>query len=231
MATYNGEQFLDEQILSILKQLSPDDELIISDDGSTDKTIGIIEKFSDPRIKLFKANFHSPILNFQNALKHSNNEIIFLADQDDIWLDNKVVKFLPLFEEYDLIVSDCSLIDENGKIISDSFFALNNSGPGLIKNIYRNGFLGCCMAFNRNILNHALPFPRDIAMHDIWIGLIAETYGKTHFLPEKLLLYRRHGFNASQAGEKSMFSLSTKILIRLRFIKNLLRRHFIERQK
>jgi glycosyltransferase involved in cell wall biosynthesis len=231
MATYNGERFLDEQINSILNQLSKGDELIISDDGSTDKTIEIIENFSDPRIKLLKADFHSPILNFQNALQHAENDLIFLSDQDDVWLDDKVEKMVQSLEEHDLVVSDCFLVDEEGKIIADSFFDRNHSGPGLIKNIYKNGYLGCCMAFNRKILDHALPFPGDIAMHDIWIGLIGETFGKTLFLPDKLIRYRRHGSNASQAGEQSMFSLSKKILIRLRFIKNLLKRRFIERQK
>lgn len=231
MATYNGEQFLQEQISSILDQLSENDELIISDDGSTDRTLEIIEQFSDQRIKLYRANFHSPVLNFQNALKHANNELIFLSDQDDIWLDNKVKKFLFHLKQYDLVVSDCTLIDEKGKNISNSFFTLNNSGPGLVKNVYKNGFLGCCMAFNKRILTHALPFPNDIAMHDIWIGLIAETYGETYFLPDRLLLYRRHGSNASQAGEKSLFSLYTKLLIRLILIKNLLKRRFIEREK
>ena len=231
MATYNGERFIKEQLSSILNQLSKGDELIISDDGSRDKTLEIIEQFSDPRIKLYKANFHSPILNFQNALKHASNEFIFLSDQDDIWLDTKVETFLPYLKDYDLVVSDCTLIDENKKIIANSFFSLNNSGSGLTKNIYKNGFLGCCMAFNNKTLNHALPFPSDIAMHDIWIGLIAETYGKTYFLPDKLLQYRRHGSNASHAGEESTFSLYKKLLIRWIFIKNLLKRKFIESQK
>ncbi len=129
------------------------------------------------------------------------------------------------------MVSDCSVIDKRGKVISNSFFTLNSSGSGLLKNIYKNGFLGCCMAFNRKVLNHALPFPHDIAMHDIWIGLIAEAYGKTYFLPDKLLLYRRHDTNASQAGENSSFALLKKTLIRLSFIKNLIKRRFLKRDK
>lgn len=231
MATYNGEQYLHEQINSILNQLSKGDELIISDDGSTDKTIEIIENFSDPRIKLLKADFHSPILNFQNALQHAENDLIFLSDQDDVWMDDKVEKMMQSLKEYDLVVSDCFIVDEEGKIIAGSFFDRNNSGPGLIKNIYKNGYLGCCMAFNREILNHALPFPEDIAMHDIWIGLIGETFGKTLFMPDKLICYRRHSSNASQAGEQSPFTLFTKVMIRMRFVKNLIKRRFFERIK
>ena len=91
MATYNGENFIKEQIDSILPQLSDDDEIVISDDGSTDKTVDIIENYGDSRIKLLKYNsFRSTIYNLENALKDSKGDVIFLCDQDDKWNEDKV---------------------------------------------------------------------------------------------------------------------------------------------
>ena len=88
MATYNGEKYIAAQIISILAQIGPDDELIISDDGSTDKTVEIIKTFRDPRIKLYQDHvFRDPIKNFQHALTKSSGRYIFLADQDDVWME------------------------------------------------------------------------------------------------------------------------------------------------
>ena len=91
IATYNGEKYIREQLDSILPQLGLDDEVIISDDSSTDNTLKIIEEYNDCRIKIFSNNkFYSPILNFENALKKAQGDFIFLSDQDDIWKSNKV---------------------------------------------------------------------------------------------------------------------------------------------
>ncbi|MDE5758415.1 MAG: glycosyltransferase, partial [Allobaculum sp.] len=87
IATYNGERYIETQIRSILDQLNEDDEIIISDDSSTDRTLDIIRSLNDSRIKLFAGNkFHSRTFNFENALKQATGDFIFLSDQDDIWL-------------------------------------------------------------------------------------------------------------------------------------------------
>jgi len=113
MATYNGAKYIKEQIDSILPQLKENDELIISDDGSIDETIEIIKGFKDSRIKLFHNNkcktkkSHIAVAkNFENALMKVSEDIIFLSDQDDIWMPNKISKTLSYFEKYDLIVTD-----------------------------------------------------------------------------------------------------------------------------
>jgi glycosyltransferase involved in cell wall biosynthesis len=91
MATHNGARFIRRQLETILTQLAPGDEVVISDDSSTDGTLEIIDSFDDPRIRLFTGNtFFGPIFNFENALRKAMGEIIVLADQDDIWLDGKV---------------------------------------------------------------------------------------------------------------------------------------------
>ena len=84
IATYNGEHYINQQLKSILSQLSYNDEIIISDDSSNDKTINIIESFNDKRIKLLKyQKYFNPIYNFENTLKNVSGDYIFLSDQDD----------------------------------------------------------------------------------------------------------------------------------------------------
>jgi glycosyltransferase involved in cell wall biosynthesis len=223
MATYNGERYIKDQLLSILSQLGKDDEIIISDDLSTDSTIKIIKGLKDNRIILLRnRKFRSPIFNFENSLRHSKGDIIFLSDQDDLWRKNKVKLVMKYMNKYDLILTDADIINNDGVIIGQSFFKKNRSKVGLVKNIIKNSYLGCSMAFNRNILDIALPFPKDIPMHDWWIGLIGELYGNTYHIEKKLISYRRHNKNASSAYEKSNYSLTRKLIFRILIIKNLL---------
>ncbi len=217
--TYNGEKYIKEQLASILVQLSELDEIIISDDSSTDTTLEIIKSLQDPRIKLIENNtFKSPIFNLENALKHASGDVIFLADQDDIWELEKVNTTLEKLKYSDLVVSDCSLIDASENLVNTSFYALNKTKSGYVNNLIKNGFLGCCMAFNTKIKKSVLPFPKNIAMHDIWIGLTASLVGKVDFIEDKLIRYRRHEDNFSYTSTKSKFSLSYKLIYRIYFL-------------
>lgn len=225
IATYNGEKYIAKQLHSILSQIKPDDEIIISDDSSSDRTMEIVANIKDPRIIVLKNNtFFTPVFNFENALNHASGDFIFLADQDDIWMNNKVEIILAYLQNADLVISDCTIVNENETLIYPSFFELTGSKHGFIHNMIKNSYIGCCMAFNRKILLQALPFPSDTPMHDWWIGLISEIYGTTKFCNEKLIAYRRHESNFSLTGEKSPYSLRKKILFRVILLKNLLRR-------
>lgn len=225
MATYNGSAYLKSQLLSIVSQLTDDDELIISDDSSTDNTLSIISDINFKNIIVLADNaFRSPVRNFENALQHVTGDIVFLSDQDDIWKENKVSIMIQCLERCDLVVSDAEIIDGDGRVIAPSFYEIRGSGPGLIKNIYKNSYLGCCMAFNRKILEKALPFPENIPMHDIWIGVIAELYGVTCFSKEKLISYRRHASNASTTGSKSSSNIITLINYRTNLVFSLIKR-------
>ena len=214
MATYNGASFIKDQLDSILPQLGPQDELIISDDNSADKTLNIIKNFNDPRIKLFRNNFRSPIFNFEFALGMCEGDLIFLSDQDDLWEPDKVIKVSELLKKYDLVVTDCCVIDYQGAVTHDSFYDLRGSGEGLLKNFFKNSYLGCCMAMKRQIIEKSLPFPKRIPMHDIWIGMIGELFGSTYFCSQKLVKYRRHGGNKTFTAEISPYSLYRKGLWR-----------------
>lgn len=230
MATYNGADYLKPQLDSILSQLSENDELIISDDSSTDETIEIIQQNNDKRIRLFEGNkFGSPIFNFEHALKQVSGKLIFLTDQDDLWLPDKVRIMIDVLADCDLAVSDCSVIDDAGEVIQPSFYKMRHSGPGLFKNIYKNSYLGCCMAFRVRVLDWALPFPKNIPMHDMWLGLTAEMFGKTTFCSQTLSHYRRHGQNVSPEINQSHFSLFQKIRFRFILIHRLFQRYLRQR--
>ena len=204
MATYNGALFIEEQISSILEQLGSEDELIISDDGSTDLTLSLIASFQDARVRLVPSQrFGSAILNFENALRYAEGAYIFLSDQDDIWYPGKVQAMLTDLVNYDLILTDCQIVDDKGHIMHESFFNLRGSRAGFWRNLWKNSYMGCCMAFKREVLTYALPFPSHIHMHDWWIGLLTELRGRPYFRAQPLIQYRRHSANVSPTGEGS----------------------------
>jgi glycosyltransferase involved in cell wall biosynthesis len=230
MPTYNGEKHIYQQLNSILGQLTDLDEIIISDDNSTDNTIDIIESFCDPRIIILK-NYRqkSPIYNLENALEKARGDYIFLSDQDDVWFVEKINTTIQLLKKYDCVISNAVVVDNEMNIICNSFFDLNHTKKGFFHNFLKNGYLGCCMAFNRRILDLALPFPLDLPMHDIWIGLVSELCGKTTFYKMPLIYYRRHQDNVSMTGGKSKYNLKTKINFRLVLMKNLINRIWTRR--
>jgi glycosyltransferase involved in cell wall biosynthesis len=223
MATYNGERFLKEQLDSILRQLCDDDELVISDDHSTDGMQSILESYKDSRMKVLPSRYsRGPTGNFEYALTHCRNELIFLADQDDVWHPGKILAMRTALLDSDLAVCDCRLTDPELRTIIPSFFSANRSRPGLIKNLFKSSYMGCCMAFRREVLTKALPFPDSIPLHDQWIGLVAERYFRIRFVPQILVDHRRHRHNYSSTGGKSRNSLQKKLRMRLQLVRKLL---------
>ena len=220
IATYNGEKYIEQQIKSNLLQLSIDDEIIISDDNSKDNTIGIVSCIGDTRIKVIQNRKSIGLIkNFQVGLKLVEGDYVFLSDQDDIWQENKVKIFLEYLKDYDVVQSDATIVDSNLQVLYPSLYALKGSRRGLIRNLWKNNYVGCNMAFKRKVLDVALPFPRHIPMHDIWIGFVTELFFSSFFIPEKLLLYRRHFDNFTQTGSKSPFSLMQKFKFRLNTVR------------
>lgn len=197
MATYNGERYIQEQVTSILHQLGPDDELIVSDDGSEDKTLQVLEEFHDPRIRMFDGPRRGLTYNFENAIKNAVGDYIFLTDQDDVWESDKVQRMMEALQNVDLVVSDAWICDENAVSTGKSLYDICKPHKGFWPTLYHTTYIGCCTAFRRTILKKLLPFPPHIVMHDYWIGQIADLYYKTTFIPDKLLRYRRHGNNTS----------------------------------
>jgi len=223
MATYNGEKYIFEQLKSILNS-DKITEVIISDDGSTDKTKNIIESFKDKRIKIIEGPKKGLIKNFENSIKNATGKFIFLSDQDDVWLDNKVDIMLEKLCKYDLVCSDCFVTNKDLEVTTQSFFKLNKSKKGIFKNIVKNSYLGCCIGFNQKLVKDILPFPEKIGMHDWWIGLVAELKYSTLFLEEKLIYFRRHSNTNSITACESNFSISRKIKWRLTIAYSLLKK-------
>ncbi|WP_051295926.1 glycosyltransferase family 2 protein [Eisenibacter elegans] len=231
MATYNGAKHIRQQLASILIQLQPQDEIIISDDSSTDDTLSIIADFKDERIRVFPNNtFRNPIYNFEFALKQAQHEYLFLCDQDDYWYPHKLDTVTKLLSEHLLVVHDCEVVDISGKVLHSSFFDYIHLGQGgFFKNLLKNRYVGCCMAFRRDLLEQSLPFPKSIPMHDWWIGLIAAAKGRVYHCPDKLIRYIRHSETASNTGAKSQRSMQQKVVIRYFLLKNIIIRVLLSR--
>lgn len=208
LATYNGSAYIEAQLRSVLEQLSQKDEIVVADDGSTDDTIAIVDAIGDPRIRwVAQGGRLGVVKNFERSVSAASGEYIFLCDQDDVWLPGKIEHCIAALQTHLLVVTDCKVVDSELNEIAPSFFRLRNSGSGLLHNLWKNGYLGCCMAFRRELLNYALPFPQGIPMHDMWLGMIAETQGSVSFLPKPLSLYRRHICSASDAAGRSSASI------------------------
>jgi glycosyltransferase involved in cell wall biosynthesis len=222
MATFNGEKFIKEQLDSILIQLGEYDEVIISDDSSTDNTLKIIENIKDKRIKVFSnQKFKSPTYNFENAIKQASGEIIFLSDQDDIWEPSKVKEFLNVFiNDYKitLAISNIQLIDEAGNDMNKEFYK-NSFTNKLLANIIKNNFIGCSMAFRKEVKNLVIPFPKGVAMHDWWIGICSIVLGEVVFIDKKLIYYRRHDNNVTKEVGSGLL---TKLIWRINLLFNLI---------
>src|SRR5690606_18668738 len=126
------------------------------------------------RIRLYHSTRKNLIYNFENALKFAKGDFIFLSDQDDIWYHDKVAKSLNYLDKNLLVFSNATMFKDRNLKDSKLFFNHSKNKTGVISNIIKVKFLGATLAFKRQILETALPFPKNLAMHDIWIGLIAE---------------------------------------------------------
>lgn len=227
LASYNGEKYIRAQIQSILSQLNTDDELIISDNYSTDSTLEIIESFNDSRIKVVMCNrperkLRSKIQkdknitnNFENALRACKGDYIFLSDQDDIWFDKKIDKQKPLLDKYELVMSNATIIDSLGNIVKEKLYEKNPLRKGLFSFRAR----GCLYSFRRELLDIALPIPKTVFSHDLWLIILAE-YRKSFLFFDEPLVYHRRGIgNAStDVTEKSKNKLWFKIYYRIELL-------------
>lgn len=212
MAACNGEKYIMEQLESILNQLAREDEVCISVDPSIDDSYRMVVKFSErePRIKVSKGLGQGVQKNVEQALKMCTGDVIFLADQDDVWIEDKVLRVSECFsdEKVLLVLHDVVVMNENlTQVQLESFFSYKKCKPGILKNVVRNSYMGCAMAFRKELLKYILPFPKNIPMHDQWIGLAAERKGKVVFLPECLLKYRRHGDNATHMRHSTVLNM------------------------
>lgn len=218
IATYNGEKYIEEQLVSILKQIGSEDEVIISDDGSKDNTKKIVDSLGDKRIRFIENHRkHGFTHNFENALLNAKGEYIFLSDQDDVWMDNKVSVMMHALKDVEFVTHDCITVDNSWNVLSESRFDDFNIKTGFINHLIKSRFLGCCMAFKRVLLDASLPFPENdfLIEHDIWLAAMAFLYFKVTIIKEPLIYYRRHGKNVSNGGFSEGYAINIKIKKRL----------------
>lgn len=217
LASYNGAKYLPLQLDSIQNQTYENFELIVVDDSSSDETLSILEQYAakDDRIHIYRAEKNLGLIaNFERGLKLACGEFIALADQDDIFLPEKLELLVNKLEEFphrDLVVSDLSLIDSVGNEIAGSMWShqrLNPSeGKPFRRLLYSNFATGCAMMFRRRLLKMALPFPEDVLVHDWWLALVAasKNAGGICLIHKPLIAYRQHEDNL--IGIKPVFSI------------------------
>jgi glycosyltransferase involved in cell wall biosynthesis len=200
MATYNGEKYILEQLESFNKQSILPDELVITDDCSTDNTLEIINKFK--KVAPFKVRVYSNeknlgyAQNFNKAMQLCTNDLIFLSDQDDVWFPTKIEYMLNLAVQYpdkDLFMIDTELTDIN---LKESGLTKQGQIRGLGLN--ESAFvMGCCIAVKKRYLDLILPIPKGFSGHDDWIVNIADILNLRYIDSSIQQYYRIHGNNTS----------------------------------
>jgi glycosyltransferase involved in cell wall biosynthesis len=220
LASYNGQKYILEQLESFSCQSRRPDEVIISDDCSTDETVSLIRKFSLSApfvVKLYVNKINLGYAqNFANALSKTTGDLIFLSDQDDVWFPNKIndVYKIAISSEALLIMNDAEITDRN----------LNPSGLSKLNQIKAMGFnsnkfvMGCCAAIKRDLLDLTLPMDSSFPAHDTWISWFAEFMGLKVVCSEIMQYYRRHDSNESQYSANKFVedSTLTKLWTRIR---------------
>lgn len=221
MAYYNGARYIDEQLTSVLSQIGEEDEVVISVDAAEDDGGAKLKQWAakDGRIRLIPGPGKGVVRNFENAFIHCRGEFIFVSDQDDVWRSDKTAAVLKEFQtkKVGAVLHDAQIIDGKRRPAGEkTLFALRGSRPGIWKNFWRNSYVGCCMAFRRELLPVILPIPEPMYMHDYWIGTAAELSGGVALIREPLIGYRRHGENVTEMSHGSLAFMVRKRLNILR---------------
>lgn len=211
LATYNSADFLAQTIDSVLQQDSTDWRLLISDGGSTDATLEIVDQYAKQQPeKIILIPSESPLSareNFSALLDKSSSDYVMFCDHDDIWLPGKISKTQAAMQQAQqqygpqtplLVFTDSKVADQNCNILSNSNLSYQNLNPerlNLNQLLLQNVPSGCTMMINRALVDLSRPIPPQAAMHDHWVSLVAAAFGKIIFLDEPTLLYRQHDDN------------------------------------
>lgn len=232
MATYNGEKYLREQLDSIYDQTYKNIEVVVTDDCSTDGTVGILEEYTQKYGLKYKVNKQNLgyTRNFIRAAELCSADYIAFADQDDIWMPEKIQLMMDEIGDNTLIHTDATLIDTEKNIIAESsknHFNIrqyietpekHNKYVGLITCVQ-----GCTILFKRGLLDKALPMPPG-EQYDFWFGFVASKMEGIKYLDEKLILWRVHENNTTRRPKlmhKLYMMFGTGIYRRYRLLKRL----------
>lgn len=222
LATYNGEKFLSEQIDSLLNQNHLKCRIIMRDDNSSDGTLKILKTYAKKypkKIVLIPSFERLGILaNFSTLISHSDADYTLFSDQDDIWDEDKVTLSLQAIKKLEtvyttdcpiLVHSDLQVINEDGAVISPSFWHYTGLKPSIGQSLNRllmqNVVTGCAMMINRSLRELSVSIPKGAVMHDWWLALVATAFGKIGCIEKATIKYRQHGKNA--LGAKKLYSI------------------------
>lgn len=232
MCTYNGAKYISEQITSIASQTLLPAEIVISDDASSDGTVALLKQTWDrltiqnqelSKIRFIVLGNKSSLgvtANFEQAIAQTTKPIIFLSDQDDLWMSNRVeVQSACIRDGADFVFGDAQLIDAGGKFLGVRLFEaleLKQSDISKISSdpvsvlIKRNIVTGATVAFRREIFEEATPFPLSW-VHDEWLAMVAAFSKKMIIITEPLIEYRQHSSNQIGVEKSSMATRMAKL--------------------
>ena len=225
LSAYNGEQFIADQIDSLLQQTVQDFHIYISDDCSTDSTYEIIQSYCDryPEKITATRNAHNSGGARHNAIRlmiERRADYLMLCDQDDVWLPDKIALTLAKLKDMEsaygidtplMVHTDLEVVDEQLQTIQTSFWAAMNSNSRknkLHNLIIQNIITGCTVMYNRALANLICEEPEFMIMHDWWLGLVATTFGHIEPLYDRTIKYRQHAHN--DIGAKDVRTLGYK---------------------
>lgn len=207
MATYNGAQYLDAQLTSILAQSYSNFEVVIVDDASIDETVAIVNKYMQlhANISLYCNNTNlGYIKTFEKGMSLATGAFIALSDQDDIWQLNKLAVLFDAMNGYELVYSNSLLVDENGNSTGKKMSDIKNQINYTDCLMYTIGAWapGHAMLFKKELADRCMPFPAMVT-HDFWLGFVAACRGEVHYVNLPLVDYRQHASNAIGANTHS----------------------------
>jgi glycosyltransferase involved in cell wall biosynthesis len=229
MATHNGEKHVARQLETILSELNPGDEVIVVDDQSTDRTVEVVDALGDARIRCIKnpQNMRE-MYSFGRAMSLATKQVVFLADQDDIWVPGRVNRMVGALSD-----SGASLVTTNFVWMNDKEDPIDVPFDGVraaasrsyLRNIVdifvgRTNYFGCAMAMTQEFSRLILPIPPFVQSHDLWIALAANASGSNVHLDDVTLRKRQHGNNATSTV--SRWALYQKLWSRAIFVQSLL---------
>jgi glycosyltransferase involved in cell wall biosynthesis len=233
LATYEGARYLEEQLESLLSQTFTSWKLVARDDGSTDDTPSILQRYATrhpDRIRLlpFDGRRLGAMGNFGALLESSGGSHVMFCDQDDVWLPDKIEVTRAAMAELQsrhgteaplLVHTDVRVVDETLRPISESMWRFQHLEPSrlLPRALLQNFVTGCTTMVNRALLDLALPIPPDARMHDWWLTLVALSFGAVRSLPIATILYRQHGKNERGASRFSPLRSALDLLDRERW--------------
>ncbi|MCT9624486.1 glycosyltransferase [Pseudarthrobacter equi] len=224
MATYNGQDYVAEQVQSILSQLTAEDELVIVDDASKDSTLDVVRRLQDPRIVLLpSAENKGYVASFEKAVSASRGEYIMLSDQDDIWLPGRVEKLMGALQTKDFAASNFTVFGGPANRYHKVQLKESDSNRWMANLVTTwigiRPYYGCTMAFRAAAKKLILPFPEFLTeTHDQWIAIVANLNRSMVHVAAPTVARRLHDENTTPKSRRPVAVILRARIMLLRAI-------------